>query len=266
MQFILFSPRPTCREKDSVFVVGGLTSRQGAFSKCVMVLACWRKRAPLAIGRHSHAAAVVKTAGGGEGRTVLGVFGGENEGGSLSSCEVYDVSRDSVANMLVNYVYTGQAELTQANVRAVVMFARIIKLPVLENWGQHFMANRVTFENLATTWDFASSLNIDLLKEKCLSLMRQHFEEFVATEQFLRMPANTVLNLLRSDALSVESEEQVIGAISRWVGSADRADEEKLKVHAPAMLKEVQWHQTTFECRSRLMERYPIFQKSPECP
>ncbi|VDM05134.1 unnamed protein product [Schistocephalus solidus] len=125
---------------------------------------------------------------------------------------------------------------------------------------------RVNFENLATTWDFASSFKIDLLTEKCLSLMRQRFEEFVATELFLRMPADTVLTLLRSDDLSVESEEQVIGAISHWVCSGDKADDEKLKVHAPAMLKEVQWHQTTFECRSLLMERYPIFQKSLECP
>ncbi|VDL88421.1 unnamed protein product [Schistocephalus solidus] len=79
------------------------------------------------------------------------------------------------------------------------------------------------------------------------------------------MPADTVLTLLRSDDLSVESEEQVIGAISHWVFSGDRADDEKLEVHAPAMLMEVQWHQTTFECRSRLLERYPIFQKSREC-
>ncbi|VDL98967.1 unnamed protein product [Schistocephalus solidus] len=125
---------------------------------------------------------------------------------------------------------------------------------------------RVTFENLATTWDFASSFKIDLLTEKCLSLMRQRFEEFVATDLFLRMPADTVLTLLRSDDLSVESEEQVIEAISQWICSGDEADDVKLKVHAPAMLKEVQWHQTTFKCRSRLMERYPIFQKSRECP
>ncbi|VDL87399.1 unnamed protein product [Schistocephalus solidus] len=124
---------------------------------------------------------------------------------------------------------------------------------------------RVTLENLATTWDFASSLNIDLLTEKCLSLMRQRFEEFVATDLFLRIPADTVLTLLRSDDLSVESSEQVIGAISLWVGAGEKADNEKLKVHAPAMLKEVQWHQTTYECRSCLIERYPTFQKSPEC-
>ncbi|VDM05871.1 unnamed protein product [Schistocephalus solidus] len=82
--------------------------------------------------------------------------------------------------------------------------------------------------------------------------MRQRFEEFVATDLFLRMPADTGLNLLRSDDLSVDSEEHVIGAISRWVGSGDKADDVKLKVHALAMLKEVQRHQTTFLCCSQL--------------
>ncbi|VDM06091.1 unnamed protein product [Schistocephalus solidus] len=187
------------------------------------------------------------------------------EVGALALTRLYVHICACVATVFVNYVYTGQVELTQANVRDVVMIARIIKLPVLENWGQNFMAKRVTFENLATTWDFASSFKINLLTEKCLCLMRQRFEEFVATDLFLRMPADTVLTLLRSDDLSVGSEEQVIGAISRWAGAGDKADDEKLKVHAPAMLKEVQWHQMTFECRSRLMERYPTFQKSPEC-
>ncbi|VDL88344.1 unnamed protein product [Schistocephalus solidus] len=108
-------------------------------------------------------------------------------------------------------------------------------------------------------------LNEIRLAEEIKDLTIERFEDFVATELFLRMPADMVLTLLRSDVLSVESEEQVIGAISRWVGVGDKTDDEKLKVHAPAMLKEVQWHQTTFEFRSRLMGCYPTFQKSREC-
>ncbi|VDM06085.1 unnamed protein product, partial [Schistocephalus solidus] len=83
---------------ESVFVVGGSTSQQERNSKRVVEFlvkeARWHERAPLAVGRRFHAAAVVKTAGGEEGRTLLGIFGGENEGGHLSSCEVYDVNRD----------------------------------------------------------------------------------------------------------------------------------------------------------------------------
>ncbi|VDM06600.1 unnamed protein product, partial [Schistocephalus solidus] len=73
----------TCHGKESVFVVGGRTPRQDLCSKRVSEFlvkeARWRERSPLAVGRRSHAAAVVKTAGGGEGMTLLGVFGGENE-------------------------------------------------------------------------------------------------------------------------------------------------------------------------------------------
>ncbi|VDL87398.1 unnamed protein product [Schistocephalus solidus] len=87
----------------SIVGVGGLPSPQNFFSQdryskrvveFLVKEARWRERAPLTSGRRSHAAAVVKTAGGGGGRTLLGVFGGENEGGRHSSCEVYDVSRD----------------------------------------------------------------------------------------------------------------------------------------------------------------------------
>nr|VZI38078.1 unnamed protein product [Spirometra erinaceieuropaei] len=51
----------------------------------------WRKRASLAVGRRCHAAAVLTEAG---GEALIGVFGGWGNDGCLSSCEVYEVSRD----------------------------------------------------------------------------------------------------------------------------------------------------------------------------
>nr|VZI42380.1 unnamed protein product [Spirometra erinaceieuropaei] len=74
-----------------------------------------------------------------------------------------------------------------------------------------------------------------------------------------------IMKTERSEDLSVGSEEQVIGAIARWVGSGGQADDEKLKMHVPEMLKQVQWHQTSVQCRDRVMESYPIIWKIPEC-
>ncbi|BHF76839.1 Kelch-like protein 18 [Sparganum proliferum] len=95
--------------------------------------------------------------------------------------------------------------------------------------------------------------------------MKEQFEHFVQTDLFVSLPAETVLTLLRRDNLLVESEEQVIAAISRWVDAGGAADDEKLRVHAPAMLKEVQWQLTSVQCRSRLLDSYPKLRKSPEC-
>nr|VZI53972.1 unnamed protein product [Spirometra erinaceieuropaei] len=171
----------------------------------------------------------------------------------------------SLAATFIQYVYTGQVEITQENVRGIVTLARMVKLPDLVNWGTTFMVDRLNSENLAVTWDLARSLNVELLTDKCISLMKAHFEDLIPTDLFASLPAETLLTLLRSGDLSVGSEEQVIGAIARWVGSGGQNDDEKLNVHAPTMLREVQWHLTTVQCRSRLMECHAIFKKSNEC-
>ncbi|BHF84972.1 hypothetical protein SprV_1002812700 [Sparganum proliferum] len=158
----------------------------------------------------------------------------------------------NLANSLIQYVYTGQLEVTQTNAMAVVMFAKMMKLSNLENWGVQFMANR--------------SSNMGSLMKTCINLMQEQFTSFVSTDLFLRLPADTVLTLLRNDNLSVDSEEAVFEAISSWVGAGDKeCDNERLRLHAPEMLKEVRWCQTTLQFRSRLLNSHPMFQDNNSC-
>ncbi|BHF85070.1 hypothetical protein SprV_1002822800 [Sparganum proliferum] len=172
----------------------------------------------------------------------------------------------NLANSLIKYVYTGQLEVTQTNAMAVVMFAKMMKLSNLENWGVQFMATRVNLENLATTWDFAKSMRMGSLRETCIKLMQEQFMNFVSTDLFVRLPADTVLTLLRNDHLSVDSEEAVFEAISSWVRAGDKeCDKERLRLHAPEMLKEVRWCQTTLQFRNRLVDTHPMLQDSKSC-
>ncbi|BHF63092.1 hypothetical protein SprV_0200608200 [Sparganum proliferum] len=172
----------------------------------------------------------------------------------------------NLANSVIQYVYTGQLEMTQTNVMSIVLFAKMVKLSELENRGVQFIANRVNLENLATTWDFAKSLRMGSLMETCLSLMNAQFKSVVSSDLFVRLPADTVLTLLRNDSLSVDSEEDVFTAISSWVGSSGKeVDKERLKLDAPEMLKEVRWCQTTLQFRNRLVDSHPMFQESNSC-
>nr|VZI48827.1 unnamed protein product [Spirometra erinaceieuropaei] len=173
----------------------------------------------------------------------------------------------SLATTFLQYVYTGRVEMREDNAKVLVMLARMLELPHLVDWGVAFMARGLTLENQSSVWDCARSLNDEALTQKCIGLMRAQFEDFVPTDLFVRLPAQTLLTVLQSDDLPVSSEEQVIAAISRWVdaGACLADDDERLQVHAPAMFREVQWHQTTAECRDRLLENYPTFGKSPEC-
>nr|VZI27072.1 unnamed protein product [Spirometra erinaceieuropaei] len=173
----------------------------------------------------------------------------------------------SLAATFLQYVYTGRVEMREDNARGLVMLARMLELPHLVDWGVAFMARGLTLENLSAVWDCARSLNVEALAQKCIGLMRAQFEDLVPTDLFVRLPAETLLTVLQSDDLPVSSEEQVIAAISRWVdaGACLADDDKRLQVYAPAMLKEVQWHQTAVKCRNRLLESHPTFGKSNEC-
>ncbi|BHF85257.1 distal tubule morphoproteinsis [Sparganum proliferum] len=104
------------------------------------------------------------------------------------------------------------------------------------------------------------------LMKTCINLMKEQFMNFVSTDLFLRLPADTVLTLLRNDHLSVDSEEAVFEAISSWVRAGDKeCDNQRLRLHAPEMLKEVRWCQTTLQFRSRLLNSHPIFQEGNSC-
>nr|VZI49281.1 unnamed protein product [Spirometra erinaceieuropaei] len=112
----------------------------------------------------------------------------------------------SLATALISYVYTGKMEMTPANMMGMVAFAKMLKISAVENWGANLLAGSVTLENLATTWDFAKSLNIGLLMEACITLMETQFIRFVSCDLFVRLPGDTVLSLVRSEDLSVDSE------------------------------------------------------------
>ncbi|BHF85508.1 hypothetical protein SprV_1002867500 [Sparganum proliferum] len=158
----------------------------------------------------------------------------------------------NLANSLIQYVYTGQLAMTQANAMGIVMFAKMMKLSNLENWGVQFMTNRF--------------LNMGSLMETCINLMQAQFMKFVSSELFVHLTADTVLTMLRNDNLSVDSEEDVFEAISSWVGAGDKeCDNVRLRLYAPEMLKEVRWCQTTLQFRSRLVDTHPMFQDSTSC-
>nr|VZH99084.1 unnamed protein product [Spirometra erinaceieuropaei] len=84
---------------ESIFVVGGWDDCERRVDEFLVRGGRWRERAPLAVGRGGHAAAVVKvpTAAAYGEETLIGVFGGSKGGilaDPMSSCEVYDVRQD----------------------------------------------------------------------------------------------------------------------------------------------------------------------------
>ncbi|VDN08840.1 unnamed protein product [Dibothriocephalus latus] len=171
-----------------------------------------------------------------------------------------------LTDLTIEYAYTGQVEITRENALGLAGLAKMVHLPALMNWAVKILAKNVSTEHLEATWYLASCLDSPQLRDACLRRMAAQFENFAYSDLFIRLPADTVLSLLRSDRLAVNSEEEIFGSISRWAAMAYKeAGNANLNCYLPLMLKEVQWDQTTAHFRERLLDYDPLFEKSAQC-
>ncbi|BHF83459.1 regulation of translational initiation [Sparganum proliferum] len=135
-----------------------------------------------------------------------------------------------VARPLIDYVYTGQLEVSEANATGLIVLSQQLVMPRVEEWAH----------------------------------IKTNFEATVASDFFIQLPADTVLSILSADDLIVDREESVFKSIELWVSSPGEVEETRL-VHAEAMLREVRWNQVDADFRSRLLNKEGFWSKSMEC-
>nr|VZI35813.1 unnamed protein product [Spirometra erinaceieuropaei] len=130
-----------------------------------------------------------------------------------------------VARPLIDYVYTGQLEVNEANATGLIVLSQQLVMPQVEEWAVSFMAARFNSENIKNYWDLAELLKSEQLMNSCLHHIKENFEATVASDLFIQLPADTVLSILRADDLIVDSEEIVFKSIGLWTeprpGDAD---------------------------------------------
>ncbi|VDN11482.1 unnamed protein product [Dibothriocephalus latus] len=158
-----------------------------------------------------------------------------------------------VATSFIDYIYTGQLEVHEANAAGLTVLSQQLVLPQVEEWAVSFMATRLDSENIVNKWQLAELLKSDMLKTACLQHIKATFEDTVPTDFFIQLPSEAVLSLLRADDLQAESEESVLNAIQRWVSPLGEVDETRL-VHAEAMMREVRWGQVDGDFRCQLQD------------
>ncbi|VDN22324.1 unnamed protein product [Dibothriocephalus latus] len=158
-----------------------------------------------------------------------------------------------IATTFIDYIYTGQLEVHEANVAGLIVLSQQLVMPHMEKWVVSFMAARLNSENVSHNWELAQLLKSDQLKNVCLQHIKATFEATGASDCFIQLPSDAVLSLLRADDLQVDSEESIFEAIGRWVSPLGEVDETRV-VHAAAMMKEMRWYQVDTDFRYRVKD------------
>ncbi|XP_055344385.1 kelch-like protein 5 [Paramacrobiotus metropolitanus] len=118
---------------------------------------------------------------------------------------------------LISYAYTLEFEPSADNVQLVLTAALFLDiLPVAKKcWD--FVAERMNISNCLMVHCLADQLNNPPLARKSKAMVLRNFSQISESADFLLITAEKMVDLIGSDDLRVEKEDDVLDAVMRWL-------------------------------------------------
>jgi hypothetical protein len=122
---------------------------------------------------------------------------------------------------IVDCFYTGTIALTGANVCAIIRTANLLCVDTIERAACGFFVDRLEPATALDALRFARQLSEGgvegrQLHTSVLKYVHQHFAECATGAPFLELSAASLAELLRSDELRLQSEDDALGALRTW--------------------------------------------------
>ncbi len=120
---------------------------------------------------------------------------------------------------IVNFVYCGKLEFTEVNIQGVLSTARFLGLQSLVEASARYMMKHLSPANCLGVRAFSRVFDLTELQEKADKYAKGHFAKVLREEEFLGLTVEEVEYFVSDDQISVESEEDIYTAVTRWIDS-----------------------------------------------
>ncbi|XP_078695654.1 kelch-like protein 24 [Branchiostoma floridae x Branchiostoma belcheri] len=191
---------------------------------------------------------------------------------------VYGVSY-STLEQIVNFAYTGKVEFQEippileaakapdprdkykTTIEELLSAADMFQILNLRRACAKYIMDKLNVDNCVKFYFFASLHNCDDLKKSCKELIEDHFILVSQKEEFLDLDQDQVSELLASDDLNVQKEEDVYEAALRWIKHLPQSRAES----APKLIKEVRLTRMDRSYLDEQLATDELLSSSPEC-
>ena len=137
-----------------------------------------------------------------------------------------DMSKVAIQELL-DYLYTGQVDVTQHNAFDLLKIADFLVIPSLKEVSSKFIIQSLSSSNCFMAYYLAVNYRCFELKEKARDFIYANFTRVVEHEDFLNLTINEVEEWISSDEIRVRGEEDVFEAIVKWVEQKGSGEREK---------------------------------------
>lgn len=107
--------------------------------------------------------------------------------------------------------------VNHGNAEQIFRASSMLQIPCLQERCEDFLLTQVSKENSIGIWKIARAHNCENLAELAHIHIAEHFLEAVQSDDFQKLDADELVQLVRSDHLSVTNEECVCDAVVSWL-------------------------------------------------
>ena len=122
-----------------------------------------------------------------------------------------------VMTSVVDYMYTGEIELTVDNVESLVEACDILQLDGLKAGCEDFMTSQVDLTNCVRSFRCAALHRLHKVLREAKGLMLAEFKTVAFSDQFKELSCSELVEYIKDDAICVEDEDVVVECLLDWL-------------------------------------------------
>ena len=123
----------------------------------------------------------------------------------------------AVMEEVLDYLYTGHAEITKDNAYELFAQADYFLVPSLKALSSKFILQTLSLSNCIMSYYFAIKYQGQELLKGARDFILANFVDVARTEDFLNLSSKEIEEWISSDKIIVEEEEQVFQVIVKWM-------------------------------------------------
>merc|ERR1712223_2016713 len=163
--------------------------------------------------------------------------------------------------ILVNYVYTSEVDVTEENVQSLLPAANLMQLSDVKEACCEFLLNQLHPTNCLGIKSFADLHGCLELLAATNTYIESHFAEVLDCDEFQNLDPEQVSDLIASDTITVPSEEKVYESVISWVNhNSDHRGH-----HLPQLMEHVRLPLLSRDYLLKRVDGEGLFQTYPEC-
>ena len=130
--------------------------------------------------------------------------------------QIADVNRN-VLSRIVEYFYTGDIEITIADVTDLLLAATVLQIDCLIKKSYEIVHKLLCIKNYKSFLQFSRSHDIAKLQDICHAFLCDNFPNFLTTNEVSKLGVELLINIIKEDGCRAESEDMILDAVVKWL-------------------------------------------------